>query len=804
MRQFTNRNSFLNNDGEPLVGRITFYDKDTTKKADIYDVDHTKLSNPIYTNNIGQCETQVFLDNKDYTVVFEKYIGDKVMKDEADENEYWEFQYSCVNLFDVYDLNIDYVDGFSIVPSIEVLRRTVPENAGNVVLLLGYYEPGDMTGVFYKWNNTGTIADNNGTIIVTPSPTGRWEMIEGQGYDARKFGVFPSTTMSDLNSDQTTRIAIASSVFPYLEFNLPGLYRLDRNIVGKFVDDAKVIVPDEYNVTVTALDKHVGIGQGLHYQGGITVNGDKLALSNLVSYNIAPDYTKVTYSPNVSMDIDRNVHINMTFENIDVYFSPNVVSIDNAMVTLKSCDISGQINKDMSVTFYDTYIKEHWFATDNVLTYAFFFRCSSEIDEWNDTAKFISFWSKCQNLTNLDMKNRTYTGALDILNKNSDTVWIKNGTIDVNGNETKLVLDNVHGNIAVGNDITIYNSEIILSMAAGHNLSSYDSNITLSYSTVFDIMTLTNSRLVGTSNFGFSANSVISNSSYVGPTITILSKINAIDAKYTEFAGVIVVDNNYKFDKCTFHSSIQCNSTDQTIYFEIMNCTFGANAYHYLASTIPDSLVYGSWVNNVANTQFHFIVLDRTNLDDDDKQHKYLYAGNTGKKVIPSKINQKIQTTVLPTTAGIPTEGSGFTSNDQVTAIYLRQFGYFYVEFFSIGTKNISKDLNWNISPTVYMNGDERQQRDTSDWTVIANTWNSPTFLFPVMRKNFTDKEYEFSNETYKNLSHVQDYVWNISYGHGDGATFYKIKGSGATFETTKFEQRLKTEPQEITLLITE
>ena len=76
MRQFDNRNSWLDNEGKPLIGRISFYKKDTSEYETITDVDGTSLSNPILTNTLGQTVVQVFLqDNKDYTINFEKYIG---------------------------------------------------------------------------------------------------------------------------------------------------------------------------------------------------------------------------------------------------------------------------------------------------------------------------------------------------------------------------------------------------------------------------------------------------------------------------------------------------------------------------------------------------------------------------------------------------------------------------------------------------------------------------------------------------------------------------------------------------------
>lgn len=107
MRAFDQRNSYLDDELKPLVGRVTFYKLHTSEIEDILDKDGQPLANPVYTNTLGQTNVQVFLkDNTDYTISFEKYIGNGDYTDEEDIDN-WLFLYSCDNLWDVYSMQVE-------------------------------------------------------------------------------------------------------------------------------------------------------------------------------------------------------------------------------------------------------------------------------------------------------------------------------------------------------------------------------------------------------------------------------------------------------------------------------------------------------------------------------------------------------------------------------------------------------------------------------------------------------------------------------------------------------------------------
>ena len=72
MRPFDIKESWLDLDGKPLAGRVSFCRLHTTDLEDIYGSQGLPAENPVYTLvQTGQLSYQVFLkDHTDYTVRF--------------------------------------------------------------------------------------------------------------------------------------------------------------------------------------------------------------------------------------------------------------------------------------------------------------------------------------------------------------------------------------------------------------------------------------------------------------------------------------------------------------------------------------------------------------------------------------------------------------------------------------------------------------------------------------------------------------------------------------------------------------
>ena len=197
MRQLTAYASYLDNLGAPLVGRARFFNMDGSE-AVVYSLDnatqaYVSIGSSVFTNSSGQLVPQVFLDNHDYIVVFDKYIGAGTMA-EDDNPESWAEQGSAVDKYNTLGVVLDG-DSVRSINTVADLKATqaIDMAGGEVVMLLGYNVQGDKPAIFYRWNASSTKVDNGGSVIkVNDVSVGRWELTECPEYlDVRHFGAFP-------------------------------------------------------------------------------------------------------------------------------------------------------------------------------------------------------------------------------------------------------------------------------------------------------------------------------------------------------------------------------------------------------------------------------------------------------------------------------------------------------------------------------------------------------------------------------------------------------------------------------------
>lgn len=140
MRQFDNLQSYLDNLGEPFIGRARFCNV-IGEPQKVKDCDGNVIDSVVYTDSSGRLSVQVFLDDVDYKVVFEKYTGESNMA-EDDDDLVWEFQFESYSLYDTFGIHVDTV-GTQCVPTMNDLRELNPETVGGdggfrIVRLLGY------------------------------------------------------------------------------------------------------------------------------------------------------------------------------------------------------------------------------------------------------------------------------------------------------------------------------------------------------------------------------------------------------------------------------------------------------------------------------------------------------------------------------------------------------------------------------------------------------------------------------------------------------------------------------------------
>lgn len=201
LRLFSAGWSFIDNNGKPLLGEVSFYDKDdTTQPCVVYDSEGTVIANPIQTTDTGRTVQPVYLENdKIYTVFFYKYTeGNK------------ELQYSVEipkNTF-VFDFGSDTQTQLVYFPNVATMTSShYPWREDNIYGLLGYYESGDTDVVYYKAKKrkNGDPNPNGGSVLVGYDTDGNAYTLSLNSFysvkyfDVRHFGIVPSM-YNDVNN----------------------------------------------------------------------------------------------------------------------------------------------------------------------------------------------------------------------------------------------------------------------------------------------------------------------------------------------------------------------------------------------------------------------------------------------------------------------------------------------------------------------------------------------------------------------------------------------------------------------------
>ena len=208
MRNLDLKNVYVDNNGNPLHGRITFYKFHTTEKAPIYaDKDGAALNNPCYTNVLGQTEVQVFLDDVDYTVKFEKYIGQGNMNSDMSASSWVEVRTVDTLAVEIPGYNTGNTMVCMTTQVSENLYTLDPEavpamneNGDRIVMVYGRFTPGDMLPAFYKHVEMENPQSDGGSIFARDS-LNAWVLITPQILDVRIFGVFPSEDYLQMDGD---------------------------------------------------------------------------------------------------------------------------------------------------------------------------------------------------------------------------------------------------------------------------------------------------------------------------------------------------------------------------------------------------------------------------------------------------------------------------------------------------------------------------------------------------------------------------------------------------------------------------
>lgn len=691
MRPFDYKNSWLDDEGKPLAGRVKFCRLHTTELENIYDNQGYAADNPIYTNTIGQLDFQVFLaDNKDYTIRFEKYIGHGDMTEDEDN---WLFQYSCDNLWDVYSIDVNAA-AVQLVNNINDLRHLDPNTVASrdgrkVVTLGGYYQIGDKPQVMYVWESTSIANDNGGSIIkVDNISTGRWELVNNfgnAGMDVRHFGVFGADSKSEATDLMSIQINVANQYAANNDLSLffpsiDGLtwYKMNGLNLYKatFAEETRVFGNTNYPNIITMYDEngYLDVYDDDDYKAVFTIRGPVVRTSwgeNADNCIFDPSYKLIIDSViNTSQRSWTDIYIDCLTETSNLYLYECIINSvkklgDNCY--FRGCKLTESMFSD--ACDFDT-ITIH----NNVVI---------DIDDWPTTCKWLKLRVQKPNQT-IDFKGRTlYANCNGIVN------WVGGVTFK-------------NATFSTGFEIT--QSTIGLETCGGP----------VQFTASLQALVIDNCNIAITTLLNGTPNTVIKNNSevtfangefYAGEFAAhdsvITGSVNAsvhVVGSNSIFYNAITVHGVLNLQRCNVAGAIIQTSTDANFVVTLLNNTLGGS-YYMFGAPLTQSVVSGKIEYNNSNATIA-IIIDRSNFDLDETHHNYSYRYNTG-SFLPDKA--VVQGTYLakPRHYFSGSENT-FAQNNQAyhafvvpTAlncglIYNSTVPFENVQFFTIGTTNIN------------------------------------------------------------------------------------------------------------------
>lgn len=622
MRAFDTWNSYLDNDGNLLHGKIRFCRKGTTDNVTIYNSSEVAIRNPEFTDMLGRTEYQVFVASEEnVTAYFYKYIGTGDMMQWPAEDydpSRWAYQYSSDNMDPTSSIELT-ADTASGVSTMIDLRSVDPEEVPTVhgaklMWLYGYYNAGDTSPVLYIWDSASLDSDDGGaTIMSNHAPgRGRWKLVSRElHFDVRHFGVFPTDDIYSTDASYTSQIANCAAYldkvgcdawFPALNgersfylFDGTNTFAIKGDIY--ISDDVRfqckngtsgtIISGNEIHKTTPDLFvSTVNTGMG-------TLRADWINISWLGGM--------VTGDARVGWVID-SASYPRTITGKQVRFETNGhygLTLINCQITSNKC-ITGAIDIESSI------LKTEYFA-DNY--------------DWSNLRSYnnIILLENCNSAdTYITLKNKQNDGNYgDLGEQTVHNRSLLSGCIAENA---------MFQNVTLLGDSELHNVSGTVTLSTNANQNWIDCWLTLLGNPTVNNIQLRRGSLVGTGTLR-----IVSSGYFDNADMQIL--VNSL--------GAVVTIRNSEINKAVSGDTI--NLQDNNIYATVeqvdnsgiinVRCIgnmFFNSAQHYIHANTPDSVVNGIWENNgSAYDDRHWIRLNRTNLAFQDNAHHYTYSNNS-------------------------------------------------------------------------------------------------------------------------------------------------------------------------------
>ena len=633
MRNFTDSwQNLFDVNGKFLVGRLTFLEPNTSgRKLTIYDVDGNELDNPIYTSKFGLPKYQIMLQDRDYKVTFEMYIGQGNM--ESDENESSWLLYKTISSVNGNLTASQSTATPTFLNTVAELKALSGMEDGATAIVQGYYTLGDSgDSRLYVWHANGNYTDDGGVTIKSNNTTsGAWIMTIPSDYiDVRWYGDIPDSsakpTTQKSNLGQRVRAARAANMydknlyFParqnatsassFYIFDGSNTVSVDQDI---YCDSAVRFVIKE-GTTGTAIScnefykpsKNLFVSESQSQQiGGYTLTANWINTSWLSANDANATNARIGYV------IDQ-LKSPLIFTDTKIKVARDGI---NMSCTFNNCEMV-ECYKQITgtVTMQNMNIHTDWFADNyNYSNLTLLTPCTVKLANCKDADTYILLKNKIQDYVYGDCGEQQLHDAT------------------IHGD---CVLENCYGTVTVtGNGgVELHNASITISgLTSNNSLNVVDSWLTLPSNVVLQNIQFRRGSLQGNVTVQVLGDSLFEDvSTYtsingLGHDIT-FTRCNIWG--YVQGTNITIHDNNIynQIDQRDADGVINVNCIGNMFY----NTAQGIPARHYVHATTANSIVSGIWSKNGSSYDtIHWIRLDRTNLQVQDGAHNYTYAGNS-------------------------------------------------------------------------------------------------------------------------------------------------------------------------------